>query len=86
MGVAGNIISACQLIDTGRHYWYLHDKDEYLARGTESDYVFMRRLKDNGTKSRFYTRNFSLVATIGENLRRYTTREVKQIDKADQLI
>jgi hypothetical protein len=86
VGLAGSILSACQLIDTGRHYWYLPDKDEYLARGTESDYVFTRRLKDDGTKSRFYTRGFSLVATIGENLRRYTAREVKQIDKAEQLM
>ena len=86
VGAAGNIISACQLIDTGRHYWYLSDKDEYLVRGTESDYVFMRRLKHDGIKSRFYTRDFSLVSTIGENLRRYTAREVKLIDKAEQFM
>jgi hypothetical protein len=81
---AGNIISACQLIDTKRHYWYLPDRDWYLVRGTESDFVFTRRLKDDVTKYRFYMRDFSLVATIGENMRRYTTREVKQIHKAEQ--
>ncbi len=55
VGAAKKIISASQLIDTGRHYWYFHDTDEYLVRGTESGYVFSCRLKDNGTKSRFYT-------------------------------
>ncbi len=84
--VAGNIFSDCQLIETGRHYWYLPDKDEYLVRGTESDYVFSRRLMDDITKSHFYTRDFSLAATIGENLRRYKTREVKQMDKVEQLM
>jgi len=86
VGAAGKIISACQLIDTGRYYRYLPDKDEYLVRGAESDYVFTRRLKEDGIKSHFYTRDFLLVATIGEKLRRYTTREVKQIDKAEQLM
>ena len=86
VGAAGNIISASQLIDTGRHYWYLPDTDEYLVRGTESDYVFSRRLKDDGTKSRFYTRDFSFVATVEGNLRRYTAREIKQMSKAEQLM
>jgi hypothetical protein len=86
VGAAGNIISACQSIDIGKHYWYFPDKDEYFVRGTESDYVVTRRLKDDGTKFRFYTLDFSLVATIGEILWRYKTREVKQIDKAEQLM
>ncbi len=72
------------MIDTGRYYWYLPNKDEYLVRETESDYVFTRRLKDDGTK--FCTREFSLVATIGEDLRRYAARKVKQIDKAELLM
>ncbi len=86
MGAAGNIISASQLIDTGRHYWYLPDTDEYLVRGTESDYVFWHRLKDDSTKSRFYTRYISFVATVEGNLRRYTAREIKQMNKAEQLM
>ncbi len=42
--------------------------------------------KDDGNKSRFYTYDFDLVATVKENLRRYTLREVKQIEKAEQMM
>ena len=35
VGAARNTISASQLIDTGRHYWNLPDKNEHLVRGTK---------------------------------------------------
>ena len=85
-GAMGNILSACQMVDTGRPYRYDGAKDEYIVAGTDNDYVFTRRLREDGSKSRFYTRDFALVATVKENLRRYTTREVKQMGKVEQLM
>ena len=86
IGAAGNILSACQMVDTGRPYRYDNVKDEYVVSGNKNDYVFTRRRKADGSKSRFYTRDFALIATVKDNLRRYTAREVKQIDKAEQLM
>jgi hypothetical protein len=86
IGAAGNILSAGQMVDTGRQVRYDTTKDEYIVSGPASDYVFARRTKEDGTKSRFYTHDFALVATIKENLRRYTSREVKQIEKAEQMM
>ena len=74
------------MVDTGRQVRYDTIKDEYVVSGAAKDYVFTRRTKVDGTKSRFYTHDFALVATINENLRRYTPREVKQIDKAEQMM
>lgn len=86
IGAAGNILSAGQMVDTGRQVRYDTIKDEYVVSGSATDYVFSRRTKDDGTKSRFYTHDFALVATVKENLRRYTPREVKQIEKAEQMM
>ncbi len=49
------------------------------------DYVFARRLRPDGSKTRFYTRNFTYVATIADNLHRYSAREVRQVDKVAHL-
>jgi hypothetical protein len=42
--------------------------------------IFKRKTGEDERKNRFYTREFALVATVSENLRRYTTREMKQMD------
>ncbi len=76
VGATGNNISACKMVDTGRPYRYDGDKDEYVVTGTDNDGVLKRRIRNDGNKSRFYTRDFALVATVKENLRRYTTREI----------
>ncbi len=86
VGAAGQILSACQIVDTGRPYRYDGYKDEYFVDGTDNDYAFTRRIRDDGSKSRFCTRDFALVATVKENLRRYATREVKQMGKVELLM
>jgi hypothetical protein len=86
IGAAGNILSAGQMVDTGRQVQYDTTKDEYIVSGPAADYVFARRTKEDGKRSRFYTHDFAIVATIKENLRRFTTREVKHIEKAEQMM
>jgi hypothetical protein len=77
VGAVGNILSAYQMVDTGRPYRYDGHKTECVVSGADNDYVITRRIRDDGSKSRFYTCDFALVATVKENLRRYITREVK---------
>ncbi len=60
------------MLDTGRKFNY-DDKDvEYVVTGLNESYVFARGLRPDGSKTRFYTRNFAFVAAIAENLRRYS--------------
>ena len=54
--------------------------------GESYDYVFTRRILNDGTKTRFYTRDFAHVATLAASLRRYSTREVRQMDKTEHLM
>ncbi len=82
-GASCNILSACQMKNTGRVFSYDNDKDEFVVTGTSLDYVFTRRLRDDGTMTRFYTRDFAHVAAVAAILRRYSVREVKQVDKAE---
>ena len=84
-GAACNILSACQMLDTGRTFKYDDKNDEFIIYGPSEAYVFARRLRPDGSKTRFYTRDFAYVSTVAENLRRYSAREVKQMDKAAQL-
>jgi len=70
IGAARNVLSAGQMVDTGRQVRYDTTKDEYVVSRFAVDYVFARRTKKDGTKSRFYTHDFALVATIRENLRK----------------
>ena len=58
-GAAGNILLACRMVDTGRPYRYDGAKDEYIVVGTDNDYVFTRRHREDGGKSCFYTRDFT---------------------------
>ena len=74
------------MVDTGRQVRYDTTKDEYIVSGHAADYVFARRTKEDGSKSRFYTHDFALVAAIKENLRRYTSREIKEIEEAEQMM
>ena len=74
------------MVETNRPYRYDGAKDEYIVAGVNKGYVFTRRLKDDGSKSRFYTTDFAVVTTVKENLRMYTTREVKQMGKVEQLM
>ena len=85
-GASCNILPACHMVDTGRSFDCDNDKDEIVVTGTNQEYVFTRRLRADGTKARFYTRDFAHVATAAANLRIFFIREVKQMDKAEQLM
>jgi len=62
-GASCNILSACQMNDTGRALSYDNDKDEFIVTGESQDYVLNRHLRDGGTNTRFYTRDITHVAT-----------------------
>jgi len=70
------------MLDTGRTFQYDDKKDEFIVSGSSEAYVFARRLRPDGSKTRLYTRNFAYVATVAENLLRYSAREVRQMHKA----
>jgi hypothetical protein len=74
------------MLDTGRDFKYNDENDEFIVAGQSEAYIFARRLRPDGSKTRFYTRDFANVATVAKNLRRYSVREVKQIEKAAQLV
>jgi hypothetical protein len=74
------------MVDTGRPYRYDGAQDEYIVVETDNDYVFTRLLRDNGSKARFYTRDFALVTTVKVNARWYSSRDVKQMDKVEQFM
>ena len=74
------------MVDTVRSFTYENDKDEFVVAGNDQEYVFTCRLRADGTKSGFYTRAFAHGATMAANPRIYSTREVKQMDKAEQII
>ena len=70
------------MLDTGRTFKYDENNDEYVVTGLNEEFVFARRIRPDGNKTRFYTRNFAFVATIAANLRRFSVREGKHMDKA----
>jgi hypothetical protein len=72
-------------LDTGRTFEYEDEIDECIVSDPSEAYVFARRLRPDGSKMRFYTRDFANVVAVAENLRRYSMREVKQMEKAAQL-
>jgi hypothetical protein len=84
-GAACNILFACQILDTGRTSKYDEMNDKFIVSGPSEAYVFARRLRPDGSKTRLYTRNFAYVATKADNLRRYSAKEVRQMNKAAQL-
>lgn len=95
---AANLVSQAQLVDEGRTVRYIHEEDRYDIEGTERVYSFTRRLRSDGSKSRFYTCELALVAavdenlrralvaTVAENLRRFSKRDAKYMDNAVQLM
>jgi len=73
------------MLDTGRTFEYDDENDEFIVSGLSEAYVFLRRLRPDGSKTQFYTRYFAYVATVAENIRRYSVREVKQMEKVAHL-
>ena len=74
-GAACNILSACQMFDTERTFKYDDKNDEFTVSGLGEAYVFTHRLRPDGNKTQFYTRNFAYVATVADNLRAPQLRE-----------
>jgi hypothetical protein len=81
-GVACNILFACQMLDTGRTFKYDDKNEDFVITGLNESYAFACRRRPDGSKTRFYTLKFAFVATIAENLRRYSAREFKQAREA----
>ncbi len=75
-------------MDSSRAFGYDNDNgtNEFVVMGASQDDVFTRRHKDDGTKTRFCTRDFAHIIEVVASLRKYSTREVKQMDKAKQLV
>lgn len=76
-----NILSQAELLDKGYKVSYNSVQDQYNVQGTEKNWTFTRKSLPNGRKSPFYSCRI-LVTTVQDNMRRYTTREVKQAQKA----
>ena len=74
------------IVDTNMPYIYDDAKDEYVMTGADDGNLFRRRLRDHGSKSRFYTCDIALVATAKNYFLRYTTREVKQMNNFEELM
>ena len=62
------------MLDIGRTFKCDDENHEFIVSGPSEAYVFARRLRPDGIKPRFYTRDFAYVASVAENLRRYSVR------------
>lgn len=86
---AANILSKTQVLDGGCAVSYNQQLDEYHLQGHSRDYTFGRRTLANGRRSSHYScdmRDNVFVATVEENMRHYTTREVLQAQHARELM
>jgi len=68
-GASCDILSVCEMKDTGKAFSYDNDKDEFVVTGESQDYVFTRHLRNDGTNTRFYTHDFVHAAIVAANLR-----------------
>lgn len=86
---AANILSKTQVLDGGCTVSYDQHLDQYHLTGYSRDYIFGRRTLVNGKRSSHYScdmRDSTFVATVAENMRQYTTREVLQAQQARELM
>ena len=91
---AANILSQGRLIDMGISVDYDKHKDEYVVTGPTNIYHFKRKkLPGVHFARRHYTYetadetlDATLVATVTDNQRRYTTQEVKRAESASELM
>ena len=90
---AANILSKTRLIDAGNTVTYDAQADVYHLCGLERRYTFSRKMKNDGSKSSHYacdmdsqSHNHALVATVTDNMRNYTKREVTQASNARELM
>jgi hypothetical protein len=88
-----SVVSKTQLIDKGYDVDYNKANDEYHVRCANGTFLYFRRRKlADGTLAKYYAynkdepilqRNF--IATVSDNLRQYTAREVRDASKAREL-
>ena len=90
---AANILSKTRLIDAGNTVTYDAHADVYHLHGSERSYVFSRKLNSNGSRSSHYACDMArpahtdiLIATVADNMRQYTKREVHQATNARELM
>jgi predicted lactoylglutathione lyase len=90
---AANILSKTRLIDAGNTVSYDALADIYHLYGSERSYTFSRKIKNDGSKSSHYAcdmdsqqHDHALVATVTDNMRNYTKREVTQATNARELM
>ena len=89
-GAAANVLSKTKLIDSGHTVTYDTAEDVYHLAGDHCDYVFARKVLRDGSKSGHYSCEMIeqgvYVATVAENLRRYTKREVAGAEAAREMM
>ena len=90
---AANILSKTRLLDAGNVVSYDADADAYHLLGSQRSYTFSRKMNISGSRSSHYTcdmavpfETHALVATVADNMRQYTKREVGQASNARQLM
>lgn len=90
---AANILSKTRLIDAGNTVTYDAHADVYHLHGPDRQYVFSRKLNSNGSRSSHYACDMAipahtdtLIATVADNMRQYTKREVNQATNARELM
>ena len=54
-GATCNILSACQMLDTGRTCKYDDKNDEFIVSGPSEAHVCARQLRPDSSKTRLYT-------------------------------
>jgi hypothetical protein len=86
---AANLLSQALLKDIGCKISYDDDEDHYTVLTASREWRFTRKLHTDGSKSRYYVRDMAdelspdvFVATIEDNLRRVTKREVTKATNA----
>jgi len=91
-GAAANILSFGELVDKGYEVHYLRAQDVFAVHGEQTLWVFTRKLRPDGTRSRFWTCDIDsssddvFVTTVAENLRRYTRREIVDMSRAAEFM
>jgi len=84
-GAAANILSKARLLDGGARVEYRESTDDYVVHSPSTKYVFARKIA-KGVRSSHYICDVNLVATVRENMNRYTKREVAKATQAKELM
>ena len=100
-GASANVLSQARVIDAGYSVKYDRPGDLYVVQTDDGIMEFRRRKRERGGKSPHYTyipndhglddlveeeENAVYVETVAENMKRFTTREVKAAKEAKDLM